>query len=168
MLDFAVVHAAIHDAVQAYDQRFEPYAVDVPDADGSLAAAVAKAAHDVLVNRFPGQAGALDLIYDNYLSDHGLAVDDPGVLIRSIAEMNLDNDGDIARLLALSWISVADAFITTWESKVYYSFWRPLTAIHEGDSDGNRTARAGRCQRIVEVLRKAALQAAVRNGCFLW
>ena len=26
MLDFAMVHAAIHDAVQAYEKRFQPYA----------------------------------------------------------------------------------------------------------------------------------------------
>lgn len=80
-LDFAVVHAAIHDVVQAYDKRFEPYAVDVQDAGGSLAAAVAKAAHDVLANRFPSQAGALTDIYNLYLADHGLAGDDPGVLV---------------------------------------------------------------------------------------
>src|SRR5688572_32334498 len=75
LLDFAVVHAAIHDAVQAYDKRFEPYATDVPNAGGSPVAAVAKAAHDVLANRFPAQSAALDLVYQNYLADHGLAAD---------------------------------------------------------------------------------------------
>jgi hypothetical protein len=32
---------------------------------------------------------------------------------------------------------VADAVITSWDSKKFYSFWRPITAINEGDSDGN-------------------------------
>ena len=27
LLDFAMVHAAIHDAVQAYEKRFQPYAI---------------------------------------------------------------------------------------------------------------------------------------------
>src|SRR5688572_31636000 len=53
ILDFAVVQAAAHDAVQAYDKRFESYAVGIENAAGSVAAAVAKATHDVLVNRFP-------------------------------------------------------------------------------------------------------------------
>jgi hypothetical protein len=31
----------------------------------------------------------------------------------------------------------ADALITSWDSKTHYVFWRPLTAIQEGDHDGN-------------------------------
>lgn len=53
LLDFAMVHAAIYDAVEAIDGRFKPYYVVIPGASGSPAAATAKAAHDVLVNRFP-------------------------------------------------------------------------------------------------------------------
>jgi hypothetical protein len=52
-LDIAVVQAAVYDAVESIDGRFQPYHVRVPGASGSPAAAVAKAAHDVLVNRFP-------------------------------------------------------------------------------------------------------------------
>jgi hypothetical protein len=78
LLDFTVVQAAVHDAVQAYDKRFETYAVDVQNASGSVAAAVAKVTHDVLVNRFPAQAAALDTTYNDYLTDHGIAVDDGG------------------------------------------------------------------------------------------
>ena len=44
LLDFAMVHAAIHDAVQAYEKRFQPYAVHIGDASGSRVAAVAAAA----------------------------------------------------------------------------------------------------------------------------
>ena len=39
LLDFAMVHAAIHDAVQAYEKRFKPYAVQIPHASGSRVAA---------------------------------------------------------------------------------------------------------------------------------
>lgn len=34
-LDLAMVHAAIYDAVEAFDQRFEPYHVVIPGASGS-------------------------------------------------------------------------------------------------------------------------------------
>ena len=32
---------------------------------------------------------------------------------------------------------MADAIITSWNSKKYYVFWRPITAIQEGNNDGN-------------------------------
>jgi hypothetical protein len=81
LLDFATVHAAIYDAVEAIDGRFKPYYVVIPRASGSPAAATAKAAHDVLVDRFPAQAAALDTAYHTYLANNGLAEDDPGVLV---------------------------------------------------------------------------------------
>jgi MYXO-CTERM domain-containing protein len=48
----------------------------------------------------------------------------------------LDFD-DKARLFALLNISLADAAIATWETKREYDFWRPITAIQQGDIDGN-------------------------------
>jgi len=39
--------------------------------------------------------------------------------------------------LALAELAIADAVITAWENKKHYNFWRPVTAIQEGDSDGN-------------------------------
>lgn len=40
---------------------------------------------------------------------------------------------DLARLLALVNTAMADAGIASWESKFYYNFWRPVTAIREAD-----------------------------------
>ena len=38
-------------------------------------------------------------------------------------------------------MAISDASITAWDSKRYWNFWRPITAIREGDMDGNpRTA----------------------------
>ena len=31
----------------------------------------------------------------------------------------------------------ADALIACWDAKYFYNFWRPVTAIRAGDSDGN-------------------------------
>jgi len=45
----AAVHAAIHDALNAIDRRYQPYLVNVAAPGASVDAAVATAAHDVLV-----------------------------------------------------------------------------------------------------------------------
>ncbi|MCM3900971.1 MAG: hypothetical protein ND866_04635 [Pyrinomonadaceae bacterium] len=80
-LDIATVQAAVYDAVQAIEKRYEPYYVEIPGATGSPVAAAAKAAHDVLVNRFPAQAASLDMTYQQYLANNGLSENDPGVAV---------------------------------------------------------------------------------------
>ncbi|HKS55068.1 MAG TPA: vanadium-dependent haloperoxidase [Steroidobacteraceae bacterium] len=257
-LDMALVHVAVHDAVQAIEQRFEPYHVEIKGAKGSRSAAVAAAAHDVLVGLYPAQAATLDATYYSYLADKGLA-GDPGLAVgqkvavgilplrrpapevlpppfiggtepgqwrptesfqpgapasflpmaapwlgsvdpmtltsgtrfrpapppaltsarykrdfdevkalgafastvrtaeqtdlahfysenfftqwnralRGIAQQHLNRTGDSARMFALANLSLADAVITSWDSKRHYAFWRPLTAIREAANDGN-------------------------------
>ena len=261
VLDFAVVQATVHDAVQAYDKRFQPYATEISEASGSPDAAVAKATRDILVNRFPAQAGSVNTAYTNYLAANGLAADDPGVsvgaaaaagmialrtgdgafpnpapvfngtnlpglwrptpshlpgppasfasmaipwladvspfvvlsgdqfaapepplpgsalyrkeydevkalgalnsgsrtpeqtqiayfwadnfpaqmhrVVRNVAETYVDSSADRARLLALVWLAASDALINTWTGKLQYPTWRPITAINEGDFDGD-------------------------------
>jgi hypothetical protein len=41
---------------------------------------------------------------------------------------------ELARLLALVNVSMADAGIAIWESKYYHDFWRPITGIRESDA----------------------------------
>jgi hypothetical protein len=255
VLDIAMAQAAVYDAVQAIEGQFEPYYVEIPGASGSPAAAAAKAAHDVLVNRFPAQTASLDLAYHTYLFNNGIPETDPGVSVgataaagiialrandgsfpvpppppfiggtdpgvwrptppafapmvapwmgavtpftinsgsqfrpppppsltspeytraynevkdigslnsssrtpeqtdlaqfwagnfvvmwnkalRDIDAAHVTNIGDSARLFALADMAMADAIITCWESKRYYVFWRPITAIQLGDTDGN-------------------------------
>jgi len=262
-LDMAMVQAAVYDAVQAIDKRFKPYHVVIPGASGSPEAATAKAAHDILVNLFPAQTISLDATYAQYLLDHSLAPNDPGVavgataaagiialrandgrfppnqvpftgstdigkwrptesfignppappsfapmltpwvanvtpftlksgdqwraktppaltsheyttaynevkamgerfsiartpaqtdfaifwasnytalwnrVVREVAAAHVSNIGDSARLFALVNLSMADAIITAWDTKVAYNFWRPITAIRLGDDDTN-------------------------------
>ncbi len=57
--------------------------------------------------------------------------------IRGVIANHVPRIGDAARLLALANLAGADALITSWDSKVHYVFWRPITAIREGDNDGN-------------------------------
>jgi hypothetical protein len=260
VVDIALVHVAVHDAVQAIERRFEPYHAEFPGAKGSRSAAVAAAAHDVLVGMYPAQAASLDALYFSYLADRGLS-GDPGIAVgqeiaklilplrrenpdplpppfvggtepgtwrptdsflgnppapppfsamavpwmgkfdpftltgptrfrappppeltstryaedyaevkafgsltstarnaeqtdvayfysenfpaqwnralRGIAAQRLRRTGDTARLFALANLATADAIIAAWESKRFYAFWRPLTAIREGEADGN-------------------------------
>ena len=42
-----------------------------------------------------------------------------------------------ARLFALLQMAEADAYIGSCEAKVYYNYWRPVTAIHNAVNDGN-------------------------------
>jgi hypothetical protein len=260
IVDIALVQVAVHDAVQAIEKRFEPYHFEMKHASGSRSAAVAAAAHGVLVAMYPAQAATLDPIYHSYLSDKGLT-GDPGVgvgeqaaagilplrrvnpnplpppfvgrdeigvwrptpsflgnppapppfsamaapwmgsldpftltssrrfraepppaltsdryakdyqevkaygsltstarsaeqtdlayfysdnipaqwnrALRGIATRYLRRTGDQARLLALANLATADALITSWEGKLHYVFWRPVTAIVQADNDGN-------------------------------
>ena len=77
--EMAMVHIAMHDAVQAIQQRFETYSPGITPTTGSVIAAASKAARDVLVNRFPEQTAALDATYQAYLTAHQLTASDPGV-----------------------------------------------------------------------------------------
>jgi len=52
------------------------------------------------------------------------------------ARANLDLN-DNARLFGLLNMALADGYIGSWEGKYHYNFWRPVTAIHEADTDGN-------------------------------
>ncbi len=44
---------------------------------------------------------------------------------------------DSARLFALTAMARADALIAVFDAKYHYEFWRPVTAIRNGDNDGN-------------------------------
>ncbi len=265
LVDIALVQAAVHDAVQALEGRFEPYHAEIEDAKGRRSAAVAAAAHGVLVGMYPQQSAGLDAAYSSYLADHGLT-HDPGLdvgrrvaalilplrrvnpdplpppfigsttpgswrptdsklgdpplpppfspmaapwmsafdpftltsstrfraapppelssaeyardynevkklgaltgsertaeqtdlayfysdnfvtqwnrVLRDLADRHLRGTGDSARLFALASLATADAVITTWDSKLHYAYWRPETAIHEADRDGNPDTRS--------------------------
>lgn len=57
--------------------------------------------------------------------------------LREMTEKHVDKSDDSARLMALGTIAMADTAITCWDSKKHYLLWRPVTAIQEGENDGN-------------------------------
>jgi|ADGO01.1.fsa_nt_gi hypothetical protein len=88
MLDISLVQIAVHDAVQSIEQRFEPYNVEIKGAKGSRTAAVAAAAHGVLVGMYQGtpQETQVETAYLQYIANRGL-VGDPGLeLGHAVAE----------------------------------------------------------------------------------
>ncbi|MBC7919904.1 MAG: phosphatase PAP2 family protein [Ferruginibacter sp.] len=47
-----------------------------------------------------------------------------------------------ARLLALVNMALTDSYTAGWDSKFYYNFWRPYTAIRAAETDGNPATAA--------------------------
>ena len=252
-MDMAVIQAAVYDAVQAIERRYEPYYVAVPNASGSSSVAAAKCAHDLLTTFYSTNTAlieSVDKAYADFLTDNGFSPADPGAAVgsavaalyvplyrlqgtpatsqggtgvgqwrptppagaagfgpwvpfvtpftlpsadyfrikpqpeltserytidynevkakgsatnstrtpeeqdtavfysdnflvqwhrtlRGIAEQHVTDVADSSRLFALASLAMGDAFITVWDSKWHYSFWRPITAIREGANDGN-------------------------------
>jgi hypothetical protein len=81
--------------------------------------------------RTPEQTELANFFNDNFVVFWNRA-------LRAIAEAYVGDIADSARLFALANLASADALITAWNTKNHYVFWRPLTAIQEGDHDGNR------------------------------
>lgn len=56
--------------------------------------------------------------------------------IRTLAGREALDALSTVRLLAVTNAAMADAWIGCWDAKYHYSFWRPVTAIQQGDTDG--------------------------------
>ncbi|WP_068137598.1 phosphatase PAP2 family protein [Roseimaritima ulvae] len=63
------------------------------------------------------------------------------VLIQ-IAEQQGNSMEENAALFAQASVAMADAAITAWDTKFTEEFWRPVTAIQAGDTDGNALTEA--------------------------
>lgn len=60
----------------------------------------------------------------------------------TIADQRHTGKVELARLLAILNVSMADAGVAIWESKYFYQFWRPVTGIREAD-EGTGPTGAG-------------------------
>jgi hypothetical protein len=97
----AMVHAAVHDAVNSISPRYRAYAVHVPaSAQASLEAAAVQAAYGVLIRLLPAQAALLDAARASSLAaipngptkEEGLAVGD-AVAAQIVALRSTDGSG---------------------------------------------------------------------------
>ncbi len=57
--------------------------------------------------------------------------------LRDLAARHHLDISESARLFAAVDMSAADGVITSWDSKLEFGFWRPITAIQQADTDGN-------------------------------
>jgi hypothetical protein len=63
-------------------------------------------------------------------------------IVMQIARQQRSDDVQLARLLALANLAMADAGIALWESKYLYQCWRPVAGIREAD-EGTGPTGAG-------------------------
>ena len=101
---FAMMHAAIYDAVNAIDGTHKPYLVHITTASPAASedAAAAQSAHDVLVNLYPQSRHALDSQLKQALAQIPDGTDkDDGVTIGKTAAAGIlgarTNDGSSAK-----------------------------------------------------------------------
>jgi hypothetical protein len=93
---FAIFQAAVHDAVNGVERRYEPYTADVSSPGASVEAAVATAARDVLLALSPSQQEQIEADYAAALAavPNGPAKDEGVILGRQCAQANLDRRAD--------------------------------------------------------------------------
>jgi hypothetical protein len=60
-----------------------------------------------------------------------------GLALRNLSTVHQLTLTENARFFAQEYVTIADALVGCWDSKYYYNFWRPITAIREADIDGN-------------------------------
>jgi len=63
-------------------------------------------------------------------------------VLRELAETQGLDTADRARLFASVYTAAADGFIGCYNDKYHWTFWRPVTAIREADTDGNPATEA--------------------------
>src|SRR5688572_18796569 len=92
----AILHAAIHDAVNGVESRYEPYTVALSFPGASVPAAVASAARDVMLAMTPNQRPRIEQEYAAALADvpDGPAKDQGVLLGHQAAGANLDRRAD--------------------------------------------------------------------------
>ena len=59
-----------------------------------------------------------------------------GAFRKFVTDHELDV-GDAARFMAMVGVTYADGLIACFDAKYHYLWWRPITAIRAGDTDGN-------------------------------
>ena len=68
----AMMHLAMHDAINAAAPRYATYAIGTHDPHADPAVAAAQAAHDVLLTIYPGQKSALETYLKQHLAEAGV------------------------------------------------------------------------------------------------
>jgi hypothetical protein len=62
--------------------------------------------------------------------------------LQDVAMTMGNTEPENARLFAMASVAMADAATAAWDAKFEDNYWRPITAIREGDTDGNAATEA--------------------------
>jgi hypothetical protein len=87
-----------------------------------------------------GSATSIDRTADQTLAARYWAENPPATwsrIFRTLSAQQGLSLVDNARFFAMLYMTAADALISVWDDKAQWSFWRPITAIREADTDGN-------------------------------
>jgi hypothetical protein len=63
-------------------------------------------------------------------------------VLQQVAQEHWHSLSENARALAVVNMAMNDSLVASFLNKYYYNFWRPETAIHAGDTDGNPKTQA--------------------------
>ena len=129
----AMVHLAMHDAVNAADRRYQPYTYVAKEEGADAEAAAATAAHRVLAGLFPAQAAMLDAklvaslaaVPDGSAETKGVAL---GKLVGSAILQKRANDGSAS---TVTYAPSAGAgrfqFVPPFDGVIFRPEWRAVT-----------------------------------------
>ena len=134
-------------------KQFKPFAILSPDqfrADGPPALGSAQWAEDLNEVKNFGAAANLPNSRSSEQEDIGLfygAINAQLQIARNLRKLAQDQHltldvSETARFFAQVYVTLNDTFIGCWESKYYFNFWRPITAIQHADIDGNDATQA--------------------------
>jgi hypothetical protein len=123
--------------------QLKPFAIESPSqfrADGPPNLTSAQWADDMNETRLYGAHDASLRTVEETRTGQFYA-ENPGTQygrnIRGIALAYQLSVPDSARFFAQLFVTAADSLITVFNSKYYYNFWRPITAIRAADTDDN-------------------------------
>jgi PAP2 superfamily len=108
--------------------------------DGPLPLTSRKYAREFDEVKSLGSAGSTVRTADQTLAARYWAENPPGTwsrIFRTLAAQEGLSLVENARFFATLYLTAADALIGVWDDKAHWSFWRPITAIREADTDGN-------------------------------
>jgi PAP2 superfamily len=108
--------------------------------DGPLTLTTHKYAREFAEVKLFGSATSTARTADQTLAARYWAENPPGTwsrIFRTLSAQQGLSLVDNARFFALLYLTAADALISVWDDKAHWSFWRPITAIREADTDGN-------------------------------
>ncbi len=127
--------------------RVQPFVIDLQDhlVDGPQRLSSAQYARDLAYVKAIGEIGSPTRTPDQSEIAQFWYEDSPlgwNRITNTVVRLRRLDPWSAARTFALVNFALADGFIAGFDAKYQFRFWRPVTAIHEGATDGNPLTEA--------------------------